>query len=125
MALADISIADGQGSPVTHVFSYIGSDKQGRIVRKDLTRTPDLPLLLTIGHQTQRQAGVTVDAHLVKIADSRMDADGVTVRYADVAVTCRVDPDIYTDGLADDFAAYLRNFFSSANMRLIMKGAVL
>lgn len=124
MALADIVLNDGQGSPVAHTFAFIGTDKTGRVVRKDMSRSPDLPLTLTLGHQTQKSGGVAVDAHLVKLDDARMDADNVTVRSAGFTATVRCDPNIYSDALADDLAAWLRNYFTSANMRLLMKGSV-
>lgn len=125
MALADIVINDGQGTPVAHTFRYtVTNDKSGRVVRKDIARTPDLPLLLTMGHETQKQNGVKVDSHLWKLDDARMDADGVTVRYAGVTTTVRCDPNIYSDALADDLAAFLRNYFTSANMRALMRGFV-
>lgn len=124
MALADITIADGQGTPVNQVFAFVGTDKTGRVVRRNLARTPDLPQTLILGHQTQKQNGVATDAHLWKLDDARMDADGVTVRYAGITLTVRCDPNIYSDAVADDLAAYLRNYFTAANMRLLMKGSV-
>jgi len=124
MALADIVINDGQGSPVAHTFAYVSSDSAGRVIRKDMSRTPDLPLTLTIGHQKSKVAGVSVDSHLVKVDDSIMDSDGITVRRASIRVIIDCDPNIYTDGEADNLAAYMRNYFSSANCRLLMKGSV-
>lgn len=124
MALADITINDGQASPVAQTFSFVGTDKSGRVVRRNLARSPDLPQTLTIGHQSQKQNGVATDAHLWKLDDARMDADGVTVRYAGVTLTVRCDPNIYSDALADDQAAFVRNYFTAANMRLLMKGSV-
>lgn len=123
MALADITINDGQGTPVAHSFAYVTSEN-GKVVRKDLSRTPDLPLTLTIGHTKSKKGGVTVDSHLLRVDETKMDADGVTARYANVRVMVDCDPNIYTDGLADDLAAYIRNYLTGANMRLLMKGSV-
>lgn len=124
MALADIVINDGQGTPVAHTFAYVGTITNGKVVRKDMSRTPDLPLTLQIGHQTVKKSGQVAEAHLWRIDDSKMDADGVTVRFASVRVIIECDPNIYSDAEADDLAAFVRNYFSSTNTRLLMKGSV-
>lgn len=125
MALADITLNDGQSTPAAHTFEFVTFDKQGRVIRKDVGRTPDLPLLLTLGHQVQRGAnGKPVEAHVVKFDDARLDADGVTVRTAGVTITFRVDPNIYSDELADDHAALCRNLLTSTFVRALMRGSV-
>lgn len=123
MALADITLNDGQGTPVAHTFEYVTTEN-GRVVRKDMTRTPDLPLTLTLGHQKAKRNGVAVDSHLVRFDDARMDADGVTVRYGNVRIMVDQDPQSYSDAVADDYAAFIRNFATSANFRSLMKGSV-
>lgn len=125
MALADIVLNDGQGTPVAHTFVYITTDPSGRVIRKDMARTPDLPLMLTIGHNKVKRGTVSYDGHLVRVDDSLLDADNITVRGASVRVIVECDPAIYSDtNVADNLAAYVRNYFSSANMRLIMRGSV-
>lgn len=123
MALADITIANGAETPANQVFSYV-TTQNGKVIRSNLTRTPDLPMTLTIGHTKAKVRGVQVDSHLWRVDNSVMDADGVTTRYANIRVMVDCDPAIYTDGLADDLAAFVRNYFTSANTRLWMKGSV-
>lgn len=123
MALADITLNDGQGTPVAHTFAYVTTEN-GRVLRKDMARTPDLPLMLTLGHTKAKVKGQTADSHLFRIDNSVLDADGVTVRHANIRVMIDCDPAIYSDGLADDLAAFVRNYFSSANTRLLMRGSV-
>lgn len=125
MALADIVLNDGQGTPVAHTFAYITTDQNGRVIRKDMARTPDLPLLLTLAHNKVKRGAVLYDGHLFRIDDSLLDADNITVRGASVRVITECDPNIYSDTLvADNLAAFIRNYFSSANMRLLMRGSV-
>lgn len=123
MALADITLNDGAETPVAHTFAYIGSEN-GRVVRRDMARTPDLPLQMTIGHTKTTRNGVKVDSHLVKFDYAAMDADGVTVRWASIRTIVDCDPDIYSDALADDLAALTRNYLSSTNARLLCRGSV-
>lgn len=123
MALADITLNDGQGTPVAHTFAYVGSEN-GKYVRKDMARTPELPLSLTLGHTKAKVKGVVVDSHLFRIDNAILDGDAVTVRNASIRVIIDCDPAIYSDSLADDLAALTRNYFSSANTRLLMRGSV-
>lgn len=123
MALADITLNDGQGTPVAHTFAYVTTEN-GRVLRKDMARTPDLPLTLTLGHTKAKVKGQTADSHLFRIDNSVLDADSVTVRHANIRVMIDCDPAIYSDGLADDLAAFVLNYFSSANTRLLMRGSV-
>jgi len=124
MALADITLNDGQGTPVAHTFAYVGTDTTGRVLRRDMSRTPDLPLQLTIGHKDTKIDGQKAASHVVRFDETKMDADGVTARKANIRVMIDCDNAIYSDGLADDLAAYVRNYFSSANTRALMKGSV-
>lgn len=123
MALADIALADGQSSPVTHTFAYTTTDN-GKVVRRDLSRDPSLPLSLSLGHTKTKIKGVQCDSHLFRVDDAVLDADNVTSRYANIRVMIDCDPAIYSDGLADDLAAFVRNYFTGANTRLLMKGSV-
>lgn len=124
MALADIVINDGQGTPVAHTFAYVTTDN-GRVVRKDMSRTPDLPLILTFGHNSVKRGGVTYDGHLVRIDNTILDADGVTPRYESIRIISEVDPKIYSDTLvADNQAAFTRNLLTSVFWRLFLRGSV-
>lgn len=120
MALADISLADGQGSPVTHVFSFQSAEK-GRVIRTDLSKSPELPLDLTIGHQSAKKNGITVDSHLFRIDYAVLDGDNITIYRPNIRICGDVPVAIYSDALADDFAAFLRNWSTSANMRAFMR----
>lgn len=124
MALADLTINDGQGTPIAHVFTYIGTDQQGRILRKDFARSTDLPLTMVVGHKKSTAKGISVDSHLVRFDDARMDADGVTVRFGNCRIMIDCDPDIASDAIAADYAAFIRNFATEANIKLLMKGSV-
>lgn len=124
MALADIILIDSQVSPVSHTFSYVGTDAGGRVIRKDLTRTPDLPLLLTLGHKTQKLGGVIVDSHMGRIDNSLMDADGVTVRKCNFRFNSDMDPAIFTDALSDDMTAMLVSLLTEAFVRSFHRGSV-
>lgn len=124
MALADVTLNDGQGTPVAHTFALV-TITNGKTVRQDMARTPELPLSLTIGHTKTKVKGTQCDSHLIRFDESVLDGDGVTVRYANIRVMIDCDPGIYSDGLADNLAAYVRNCLSSANTRLIMRGSSL
>lgn len=124
MGLADVVINDGQGTPVAHTFVYVTTEN-GRVIRKDMARTPDLPLIMEIGHNKVKRSGVVFDGHLWRINDSRMDADGVTVRNASIRVIVECDPQIYSDALSDDLMAWTRNMLTQANGRLLLRGSVL
>lgn len=123
MALANIVINDGQGTPVAHTFEYIGSDA-GKVTRSDLTRSPEVPLLLTIGHQTNKKGGTTVDSHLLKIESTVLDTDGMTLHKPNIRLMADCPVAVYSDALADDFAAYVRNWATSANVRAWLRKSV-
>lgn len=123
MALADITLNDGQGTPVAHTFTFITS-QNGKVVRSDLSRSPELPLTMTHGHQSTSKKGVTVDSHLLRFDNAVLDADGVTVHIPNMRVMSDVPVAIYSDGLADDFAAFLRNWATSANVRAWLRKSV-
>lgn len=123
MALDNVILNDGQSTPVAHTFSYLSQDK-GRVIRTDLTRTPDLPLTLTTGHKAGKVSGFDIDSHLQRIDNSITDADGVTILRANIRVMADVPRRIYSDSLADDLAAFIRNWATSANVRAWLRGAV-
>mgnify|MGYP001043918020 FL=1 len=123
MALADIILNDGQGTPVAHTFTYI-SNVNGRTVRTDMAASAETPLIMTHAHQDGKRAGVVVKSHLFRIDKTLLDADGVTAHVANVRVMCDVPVPISSDALADDLAAFIRNWITSANFRAFIKGSV-
>lgn len=124
MALADIVLADSQPTPVNHTFSYVGTDQSGRVVRRNLARTPDLPETLTIGHKVQKVNGINVDSHVWRIDDSVLDADGVTVRKLNLRVMLDCDPAIYSDAKMEDLAAMMTAAFTETFMKSWSRGSV-
>lgn len=124
MALADITLIDSQVSPVSHVFAFIGYDSAGRVVRKDHARTPDLPLLLTIGHKPQKVGGISVDSHLWRLDDTIMDADGVTARRANIRVMADIPPSVYSDARMEDYVAMLTCAFTETFGKAWARGSV-
>ena len=123
MALADIVLNDGQGTPVAHTFTFV-AQASGRVIRSDLSRAPDVPLTLTHGHQTAKKGGANVDSHLLRFDITVLDADGVTPYQANIRLMSDVPVSIYSDSLADDFAAYVRNWATSANVRAWLRKSV-
>lgn len=123
MALADITINDGQGSPVAHTFTYVGT-VNGRVLRSDFAAAAETPLTMTHGHTSRSVSGTNLDSHLLRIDRTALDADGVTAHKANVRLCCDVPRAIVSDALADDFAAFIRNWASSANVRAWLKGSV-
>lgn len=123
MALADITLNDGQGTPVSHTFAYIATSN-GRVVRSDMSAGAETPLLLTLAHSQVVRKGVQISSHLWRIDTTVLDADGITPYTGNIRVACDIPDKIRSDALADDFAAYVRNYFSSANMRLLFKNSV-
>jgi len=123
MALADITLNDGQASPVAHTFTYITTEN-GRVVRKEMAQSAETPWLHTIAHKKSKINGVNVDSHLERFDFTFLDADGVTPRYINIRVCADVDPLIYTDARAKDAAAFVRNRFAEAVGIAFMKGSV-
>lgn len=123
MALADIILADGQGTPVSHTFTYVGT-QNGRVVRSDMAAAAETPLTLTHAHQIGMRNGVKVKSHLLRVDKSVMDADGVTAHAANIRLMADVPVPVISDALADDFAAYIRNWATSANVRAWFKDSV-
>lgn len=123
MALADITINDGQTTPVAHTFTYIGTTN-GRVLRSDFAAAAETPLHMTHGHTSRVAKGVALDSHLLRFDRTALDADGVTPHKANIRLASDVPRAIVSDGLADDFAAYIRNWATSANVRAWLKGSV-
>lgn len=123
MALADITLNDGQGTPVAHTFAYVRGDGS-RVIRSDFAANPETPLTLTLGHQDQKRGGVNGKSHLLRIDKGVLDADGVTVHLPNIRLMSDVPNPVLSDALADDFAAYIRNWATSANVRAWLRGSV-
>lgn len=123
MALADVTINDGQGTPVAHTFSFI-SNVNGRVVRSDLTRSPDVPLLLTMAHSESARSGGKIQSHLWRIDNTILDGDGVTAYVNNIRIMSDIFVPVHSDALADDFAAFGRNWLTSANLRAFLRGSV-
>jgi hypothetical protein len=123
MALADIVLNDGQGTPVAHTFTYV-STVGNRVIRADFAAPVEQPIKLSIAHQDQKIAGAPAKSHLARIDLTLLDADGVTPHTANVRMMVDVPNAILSDALADDMAAYFRNWLTSANMRALLRGSV-
>lgn len=123
MALNDITLNDGKGTPVAHTYTYV-STENGKVIRRDMTQSPETPWQMAIGHSARKVQGINVDSHVIRFDISILDADGVTVHNANFRLVGEVPRPVASDALADDFAALVRNYASSANMRAILKGSV-
>lgn len=123
MALADITLNDSQATPVSHVFSYVGTEN-GQIIRKNLAKSPETPETLILGHKKVKVNGVEVDSHLWRLNQTKLDADGVTVRRRSIRVIIEEDPMIYSDADAEDLATMLVNGMSETFVKSFMKGSV-
>lgn len=125
MALANVVLNDGQGTPVAHTFEYTGAGSNGRVIRTDMAANPETPLTMTLAHTERVRNGVKEKSHLVRFDKGILDADGVTLHNANIRVMIDVPNPVQSDALADDLSAFVRNFLSSANARAILKGSVL
>lgn len=123
MALADITLADGQGSPVNHTFTYIGTEN-GRVVRSEMAAPAEEPITLVHAHSQRKVGGKVLRSHLLRVNVTVLDDDGVTPYTANIRLASDVPDPIMSDALADDLAAYIRNWASSANVRAWLKGSV-
>lgn len=123
MALEDITLNDGQAVPVAHTFAFVSS-ANGRVVRSDLSRPAEEPLLMTHAHSKKTVSGKVVKSHLIRIDMTALDSDGVTPYAANIRVMADVPSPILSDAVADDLAAYIRNWATSANVRAWLKDSV-
>lgn len=123
MALNDITLADGQVSPVNHVFTYV-STQGNRVIRSELAAPAEEPLLLSFAHSTTKIGGNSGKSHLMRIDSTLLDSDGVTPCVANIRLVADIPDRILSDALADDLAAYVRNWATSANVRAWLKGSV-
>jgi len=123
MALADIILNDGQGTPVAHTFTFVSS-VNNRIIRADLAAGPEVPLTLTHAHSEDKKGGVTVRRHLLRLDRTVLDTDGITPHQVNIRLMSDVPNAVLTDALADDCAAYIRNWATAANVRAWFRGSV-
>lgn len=123
MALADITLADSQATPVNHVFEYVITEN-GQVIRKNMAAPPDLPELLIFGHRQVKSKGVMVDSHLWKLSQSYLDADGVTTRSMSCRVIWDIDPKIYTDARIEDMAKMTINALTETFVKVFTKGSM-
>lgn len=123
MALADITLNDGQGTPAAHVFSYI-AQKDGRVIRSEMAAPAEEPLTLTQAHTERKSGALKIHSHLLRIDKTKLDTDGITPHMANIRLMSDVPAPIYSDALADDFAAFIRNWATSANVRAWLRGSV-
>lgn len=123
MALADIVLNDGQGSPVAHTFTYTGTTGN-RVIRSDFAAAAETPLLMTHAHSETKISGASAKSHLFRIDRTVLDGDGITPHKANIRLMCDVPNAVLSDALADDLAAYIRNWASSTNVRAWLKGSV-
>lgn len=124
MALADVTLADGQSTPVNHVFAFV-SALDGRVVRSELAAPAEEPKILTIGHREAKRSGVTIRSHLVRWDWTLLDTDGITPFTSNIRINVDVPNPILSDALAKNLAAMVRNFVTEANLIAIVKNSVL
>lgn len=123
MALDNITLADGQGVPVNHTFSYVGS-QGNRVIRNDLAAPLEEPISLSIAHSDTKINGAPSKSHLWRIDRTFLDADGVTPYKVNIRVMADIPNSVLTDARVDDLAAFVRNWFTSTNARNWARGSV-
>lgn len=123
MALADFTLNDGQGSPVAHTFTYTATIN-GKVYRSDMAAAPEAPWVMIMGHQEKTIGGSMVDSHLVRFDITVLDTDGITPFANNIRICADVARKVRSDALADNMAALVRNYATSANLRLLLKGSV-
>lgn len=123
MALADITLNDGQSTPVAHTFTYV-STQNNRVIRSDFAASPETPLTLSMAHSEAKKSGVTVKSHLLRVDKTVLDTDGITPHLTNIRLMADVPNPVLSDELADDLAAYIRNWATGANIRAWLKGSV-
>lgn len=123
MALADITLNDGQGTPASHVFTYV-STQGNRVIRSDMSAPAEEPLMLTLAHQQTKIAGAVAKSHLVRFDKTVIDEDTGVAYKANVRIVMDIPNAILSDALIDDFSAYARNYFTEAVARLIARDSV-
>lgn len=123
MALADITLTDSQASPQNHVMSYVGTEN-GQVIRKNASAALDQPESYILASREGKANGVPVRSTLRKLTLGRLDADGVTTRYASIREIIEVDPKIHSDALIEDLVTMFRTDGTEARVVLYVKGSV-
>lgn len=123
MALADITLADGQGTPVNHTFTYTGT-VNNRVIRSELAANPETPLLMTHAHSETKRGNATVKSHLLRIDKTVLDSDGITPHAVNIRIMADIPNPVLSDSLAADLAAFVRNWATAANVQAWVKGSV-
>lgn len=123
MALSDITLNDGQGTPVAHTFTYTGT-VNNRVIRSELAANPEAPLQMTHAHTESKRNGVTTKSHLLRFDITELDSDGVTPYTANIRIMADIPNPILSDALLADMAAYVRNWALAATVQSWGKGSV-
>lgn len=122
MALDDITLADGAGTPADHVFEFV-SQGNGKVTRADMAADPEEPIHLIIGHQTRKFGSYNGQSHLLRFDWTVLDADGVTPHQANIRVMVDLPDRIRSDTLAKDMAAFVRNALTEARIMALIRGS--
>lgn len=112
MALADITLADGQGTPVNHVFTYTGT-VNNRVIRSELTANPETPITLTMAHSESKKGGVTTKSHMARIDFTILDGDGVAYT-PNIRIVTDIPNPVNSTALQDNLKALAKNFLANA-----------
>lgn len=123
MALDNVTLADGQGTPVNHVFTYVSSNG-GKVIRANLSAEPEVPELLTYAHNESVKGGVKYRSHLWRVDITILDADGITAHTGNIRVMADIPNPVLSDGLVDNMSAFVRNAFTQAFARAWARGSV-
>lgn len=123
MALADITLNDGQGTPQAHTFTYTGT-VNNRIIRSNLSAAPETPENLSLAHSKSVKGGVTSQSHLWRIDLTVLDSDGVTPYNTNIRVMADIPNPVLTDALLSNLGAYVRNAFTDIFVKAWGKGSV-
>lgn len=123
MALADITLNDGQGTPQPHVFTYV-STVNNRVIRSEIAAPPETPRVLSYAHSESKRNGVTTKSHLMRVDWTILDSDGITPHTANIRVMADIPNPILSDALLADLAAMVRNWALAATVQLWGKGSV-
>lgn len=123
MALADITLNDGQGTPQAHVFTYVGT-VNNRVIRSELAAAPETPKQLIHAHSVSTKGTVKTQSHLLRMDVTVLDSDGITPHTANIRVMCDIPNPILSDALCADLAAYVRNWATAQNVQSWARGSV-
>lgn len=123
MALSDIILNDGQGTPAPHTFTYTGT-VNNRVLRSELAAAPETPKIMSLAHSESKRSGVTTKSHLMRIDITVLDSDGITPHTANIRVMADIPNPILSDALMADMAAYVRNWATAATVQSWGRGSV-